>query len=64
MDCSEIQFMVLFCVSDSVVFYCFIWKGGDTVRHIDDARMDMAEGNSKLLKGEKFSQMAVGMALK
>ena len=55
MDCSEIQFMVLFVHSFMVRpsmrgmgVYCLIWKGGDTVRHKDDARMDLTVGSSKL----------------
>ena len=54
MDCSEIQFMVLFVHSFMVEsrmkgmgFYCLIWKGGDTMRHKDDAQMDMAVVGSK-----------------
>ena len=43
MDCTEIQFMVLFVYPFlllSTVWYGFVWKGGDTVRHKDDARMN------------------------
>lgn len=42
MDCSEIQFMVLFVYSHLRI--SLFDMGGDTMRHKDDAWMDMVMG--------------------
>ena len=45
----------LFCVFDFAAFYGLRWKGGDTVRHIDDARMDMVKYSLIVVPKKEYS---------